>query len=578
MAPVILPFSKLRASLTLAFGCLLSAFPGNVDAVDFNTVQPLLQKYCYDCHNPEKEEGHLDLTKYKTLDSFATDHEMLDHVQWVVSEHEMPPMKASQPTEQERELIVALVEQSLAALTNAKPNDPGIVVMPRVNMKEYDYIVEDLTGYDLQLGQYLTPDGVGGEGFLNVGANQMMSVGQFEGFLSTAKKLLDHARIIPGSDIFWSPNVMAAAGNESEMKKLVRDAWDDWHSVRKQELISAQEKQLERKLDFVWEAYLEAAWQYHHRAAFGASNATFEQVAKAYEIPLFPDALEMTYRILTKDPGSHGNDKLQENPLFIELIRQWQALPAPQGKDLYQVRKEIEAIAEWREAAASTNDWGNVGPDRHLDIPIKDRADNQALRGRYNKGEPRLHIDLAKDDDGKVFLAVAPVFGSEFMPQVIWKNGEVVMEDGSKKPWQSVLSGFTDQGGRARPFGQNAQGEPIGAGEVGMVPPGHLAFDVPNGAKELHVDLVYADTQPSGKAGVKAGPLPEAPQDYFQELAGRKYVGRRNPKFAAQMSEQMERLAVMDTANTGYTRLRDDVTFHGLSLEQIGRASCRERV
>jgi len=569
MVSPILPFIKLSLGLMLAIGMLFLTLPGNVSAVDFTTVQPLLQKYCYDCHNPEKEEGHLDLTKYKTLDTFATDHEMLDHVQWVVAEHEMPPMKAAQPTEQERELIVALVEQSLAALTNAKPNDPGIVVMPRVNMKEYDYIVEDLTGYDLQLGQYLTPDGVGGEGFLNVGANQMMSVGQFEGFLSTAKKLMDHARVIPGADIFWSRNVMAPAANANEMKKLVREAWEDWHSVRKQELISAQEKQLDRKLDFVWEAYLEAAWQYHHRAAFGATNATFEQVAKAYEIPLFPDALEMTYQIVTRDPTLPGNDDLQKNPLIAELIRQWEALPAPQGKDLYQVRDQIKAIADWRKKASATNDYASVGPDRHLDIPVKERADAQALRGLYNKGEPRFQIDLAGDDDGQVYLAVAPVFGSEFMPQVIWKNGEVVMENGSKQPWQSVITNFTDQDGRARPFGQSAKGEAIGAGEIGMLPPGYLAFQVPNGAKELHVDLVYASEQPSGAAGVKAGPLPEAPEDYFEELAGRKYVGRRNPKFAAQMSERMERLAVMDTTNTGYTRLRDNITFRGVPQDLL---------
>jgi len=562
---LLLASSSLGPRFTAAFtGLLLAVSSLSLSAVDFGTVQPLLQKYCYECHNAEKEEGHLDLAKYKTLELFAQDHELLDHLAWVIAEEEMPPMKAPQPTKEERELILALVEQSLAVLTNAQPNDPGIVVMPRVNMNEYDYIVQDLTGYDLELGQYLTPDGVGGEGFLNVGANQMMSVGQFEGFLSTAKKFMNHARIIPGAPIFWSRNVMAELEDQKQLKKMVAAAWEDWHTARKSTLANQHQKALERKFDYVWEAYLEAAWQYHHRAAFGAPNATYEQIAEAYDIPLFPGALELTYRLLTRDTSLRGVDQLVENPYFQELIRQWEALPAPRGNDLTQVREAIADISKWRKAASDLNDFAPIGPDHHLDLPVADRSDLQALRGLYNKGEPRYHIDLARDEDGRVFLGVAPLFGSEFMPEVVWKNGEVVMEDGSRQPWQKVIPGFVDQAGQQRTWGQGTDGRALGHGEIGLTPPGYLAFDVPEGAKELHVDLVYANPDAQGKAGVKAGPLPEAPENYFWEFADRKYMGRRSPKFSNRMAETAEKMAVMDTTNTGYTRLRDNIAFYGV--------------
>ncbi len=38
------------------------------DVVTFNDhVRPILQQSCFNCHNPDKAKGGLDLTKYNTL-------------------------------------------------------------------------------------------------------------------------------------------------------------------------------------------------------------------------------------------------------------------------------------------------------------------------------------------------------------------------------------------------------------------------------------------------------------------------------------------------------------------------------
>ncbi len=561
MIPFLHRVPAFREVLVVAASLWL--FPGIVSAVEFATVQPLFEKYCSQCHNAEKEEGHLNLEQYKTYEAFTSNHELLEHLEWVLSSEEMPPMKSAQPTQPERESMLALVEQSLASLTNAQPNDPGVVVMPRMNMNEYDYVVRDLTGLDLALGQYLTADGVGGEGFLNVGANQMMSVGQFEGFLSTAKKLLNHARFIPGGSVFWSPAPLNPVNNDAELKKETVAAWEEWHTVRKQALIGAHEAKLKRQLGMVWEAYAEAAWQYYHRAAFGLPEATYEQVAGAYEVPLFPGALEMTYRLLTRDPTLPGADKLLKNPFYTEFIRQWEAIPGPRGQDPAQQRAAFKSLAKWRELASATNDFGSGAKEGDLDIPPKNKEEKQALRGLYHKGEPQLAVDLDKAKDGRVYLAVAPIFGSSFMPPVVFGKGEFVMQDGSRQPWQRILDGFENQDGAPVAFGQGATGAALGADEVGLTPPGYLAFEVPAKAKELHVEMVYADPKAEGIAAVRVAPFDAPPADYFETFRGRRWVGRRTPAFSGRLAELAEHLAVMDSTNTGYTRLRDGLPWVG---------------
>lgn len=185
--------TSLMAFLLAGGSALAAAYPA------FEEARPLLEKYCYECHNPGLRKGGVDLKRFDTEEKYREEPFMVADVKHVVHEEDMPPATAKlQPTAEERAVLENWAKGLLKAMESAAPNDPGVVIVPRINSQEYDYVVRDLTGKSLRMGQYLTADSSAGEGFLNVGAAQPMQVGNFESFLSVGKKLLEHARIAPG--------------------------------------------------------------------------------------------------------------------------------------------------------------------------------------------------------------------------------------------------------------------------------------------------------------------------------------------------------------------------------------------
>jgi len=541
--------------------------PGLLPAATFDQAQPLLQKYCYECHSNAKVEGSLNLEALSADADFREDADLLEHLEWVIEEEEMPPMKAVQPTEEERATMFDYIHETLLAMQNAQPNDPGLVIMPRINTKEYDYVVEQLTGEELDMGQFLTADGTAGEGFLNVGAGQSMSVGQFEGFLSTAKKLFDHSRAIPGAGLFWTQNPQMPPESKEKLREYFIDSWEGWHDLVKSRLINAQEKQLKRSIGMVFEAYLEAAWQYEHRAALGMPDATIDEIAAGYDVPLFEDSLRRVHALVTRQTDQEFVAEMLENPVFAELVTRWEALPAPSSGDRTAVRDELKALAKWKEAVSGTNDWGGVNAGL-LKKPA-DRPAVQELRGQYHRSEPVMTLDFGKSKTGKAVIAAAPTLASGGNDLVLWQEGVFTMHDGSQKPWHEVLTSLTDQTGAERPFGWHPRGDSLPEGTIGMEAPAYLEFPIPDGAKELSVKMTYDPNHALDTASVRIAALDAPPSDYDKAFADFKVVGDKQPKGARRAWALLDDASTIDTTNSGYTRMRADVAFHGVDPDLL---------
>jgi len=550
-------------------GVLLGGATGlaSLSAVTFDQAQPLLQKYCYECHNNVEQEGSLNLEVLEVDADFRSDAELLEHLEWVIEEEEMPPMKAPQPTVEERTTMFDYVHETLLAIQNAQPNDPGLVVMPRINMKEYDYVIEQLTGEELNMGQFLTADGTAGEGFLNVGAGQTMSVGQFEGFLSTAKKLFDHSRAIPGEGLFWGPTPLMPPEDDGKLKKYFSDSWKGMHNMIMSRLIGEQEEELKRAVGMVFEAYLEAAWQYEHRAALGMPDATLDEIAANYDVPLFEDSLERVHALVTRQTDREFVRDILGNPILEELVSRWEALPAPSGGDETAVRKELQKLAKWRGRVSDVKDFapGIDGLVKRSD----DRADNQQRRGQHHEGKPILMVDLSKSSTGKAVLAAAPTFVSEGNDFIHWKNGTFVMEDGSERPWEEVITSFKDQSGAERAMGWHPKGDVLPPGTIGLEAPGYLEFQIPEGAAELHVAMEYDPAYAAETSSVRLGAFEAPPANYEEQFEELKVVGRNAPPGAKRAWSKMTSAAVIDTTNPGYTRMRANVSFVGVEPEVL---------
>ena len=97
-------------------------------------VLPLLEKYCFDCHDADKQKGEVRLD---SLQGIALDArlDLLNRVQEQVYFGEMPPKKKEQPTEAERSLLNEWLEKELRAHNASKLED-------KLRMPEYGNVVD----------------------------------------------------------------------------------------------------------------------------------------------------------------------------------------------------------------------------------------------------------------------------------------------------------------------------------------------------------------------------------------------------------------------------------------------------
>jgi len=159
-------------------------------------VRPLLQRYCFECHGPERQEADVRLD---TLDPdlvAGNDAEIWHDALNRINLGEMPPPKSKQPTDAERERIVGWLNAEFRRLATAKCSTGGRVVMRRLTRYEYQNTMRDLLGVDLDYAKELPPDPPSPEGFLNNGVTLEISPLQWEFYLAAARRGLAEAIVI----------------------------------------------------------------------------------------------------------------------------------------------------------------------------------------------------------------------------------------------------------------------------------------------------------------------------------------------------------------------------------------------
>src|SRR5262245_28275226 len=194
-----------------------------------NEVRPLLKSYCFECHNTNKRKSGLDLEKFATRDAALDAAEVWDQVGERLHSKEMPPGKNKQPTEGERQTLLAWVkhvaesqvdctkltkeqlEKSLAGYTQSR----------RLSRFEYNNTLHDLFGVDLQAGALLPSEGGGGEGFDNTGATLFTTPVLLEKYLEAAELVLGTLLPADQGNAPAAPKVDAARREAARRRLLV---------------------------------------------------------------------------------------------------------------------------------------------------------------------------------------------------------------------------------------------------------------------------------------------------------------------------------------------------------------------
>ncbi|MDX1951986.1 MAG: DUF1592 domain-containing protein [Verrucomicrobiota bacterium] len=162
-------------------------------------IKPLLVKYCYDCHGNGKKKGGLSLDKFTDLASIAQDRKSWEHILKNVKGGEMPPDDEEQPTQSERDQIIAWIDTEVFQADCDNP-DPGRVTIRRLNRAEYNNTIRDLVGVEFNPADDFPVDDVG-YGFDNIGDVLSLPPVLLEKYYAAAEKILDEAIVTTGQPL-----------------------------------------------------------------------------------------------------------------------------------------------------------------------------------------------------------------------------------------------------------------------------------------------------------------------------------------------------------------------------------------
>lgn len=110
-----------------------------------HTVRPFFERYCVECHGPEKQEKDLRLDRLSPEVANPAVAETWNLVWDMLAFGEMPPSDAQrQPPDREVEVVVGWVRERMNALEESGEREPPSAVMRRLTRFEYTNTLEDL--------------------------------------------------------------------------------------------------------------------------------------------------------------------------------------------------------------------------------------------------------------------------------------------------------------------------------------------------------------------------------------------------------------------------------------------------
>src|SRR5262249_52593993 len=171
-------------------------------------VQPILTKYCFDCHADGAKRGNVSFDTFKSDDELVGKRELWHAVLKNTRAKIMPPPKRERPTAEEQQVLERWIKYSAFGLDPKDP-DPGRVTIRRLNRVEYRNTVRDLLGVDYDTDKEFPPDDIG-YGFDNIGDVLSFSPLLAEKYIAAAEKVVKSAvptvgKVMPVKDLTGNP-------------------------------------------------------------------------------------------------------------------------------------------------------------------------------------------------------------------------------------------------------------------------------------------------------------------------------------------------------------------------------------
>jgi Protein of unknown function (DUF1592)/Protein of unknown function (DUF1588)/Protein of unknown function (DUF1587)/Protein of unknown function (DUF1585)/Protein of unknown function (DUF1595)/Planctomycete cytochrome C len=290
---------------------------------DWSKVRPVLEKSCYECHGGKKTKGGVNLKQLDADPLMDKEFTLWNKVKEAIRAGDMPPEEKPELAKADKDEITGWLGHNLEATIRAHAGDPGVVTVRRLTNVEFDNTIRDLTGIDYGFGREFLPDGGGGEGFSNIGDVLFTSPQQLDKYLTAARKLTDHATILPGSGITFQEQRVGLRGPE-QLRDQAEQALYVWYQKMAGPYLPKDGEDM-RQAD-----YMLACWKFKHRDLTGAGS--LEELAKANH--LSSAFLDNWWSIL--------NATLPKSR-FLDLTRvAWRELPGPDPAQPAQVPEPVQ--------------------------------------------------------------------------------------------------------------------------------------------------------------------------------------------------------------------------------------------
>ena len=209
-------YSRLPAICVALTSCFVQGVARAEGPVTLSEhIRPVLEKYCFDCHNDKKQKGDLNLVEFADKPTLAENRKIWEKVAEQLDSREMPPEKKPQPSEEQRDVMLRFIDGQLSKADCTTGKNPGKVTIRRLNKEEYRHTIRDLLGVNFSPEDF--PNDEVGYGFDNIGDVLSLPPMLMEKFLAAADEIARKAIVVDAVPKPWQMRIRGdklASSNE----------------------------------------------------------------------------------------------------------------------------------------------------------------------------------------------------------------------------------------------------------------------------------------------------------------------------------------------------------------------------
>lgn len=171
-------------------GLILTPFLQTAGSEAQVSPESLVQTYCFRCHDQDTSKGDIDLESTLESTPLVRHRDIWINVMERLKNHDMPPEGKPQPTPNERERLLAWLDQEINHYDYSKIDNPGYEPARRLTHVEFNHAIRDLFGMDLHLTEDFPIDLSGTSGFDNSANTLFLQPALFERYVAVIDKII----------------------------------------------------------------------------------------------------------------------------------------------------------------------------------------------------------------------------------------------------------------------------------------------------------------------------------------------------------------------------------------------------